>query len=113
MIASACPWIIRVGHLTFSISFKFSNLSLTNRLGSVPSIVLTAAFSEVYGERRMSEEMLGYSTASAQLGPDPIDLPIKIMSLALYRNYFVRNCMIRCEFVRIVSAFADSVLYTP
>ena len=80
MIVSACPWIIRVGARTLSISFRFSNLSLTNRLGNVPSIVLTHAFSDVYGESRISEEMLGYSTASAQHGPDPIDLPIRIIS---------------------------------
>ena len=83
--------MIRVGHLTFSIIFKFSKRSLTKRLGKDPSIVLTAALNEVYGESRIRAATLGYSTASAQHGPEPIDLPIKIMSFALYLSFLIRN----------------------
>jgi len=88
---SACPWMIKVGQRTFLITSMFSNRSLTSILTSDPSSVLTAYLRDEYGESRISAYMLGLSAAKAQVGPEPMDLPIKIISFISYFSFRIKN----------------------
>ena len=113
IIVSAWPWMISVGHFTFFITSIFSKRSRTSRLAKVPRNVLTAYFKEVYGESRINAYMLGYSAANAQAGPEPIDLPINMISLYSYFKYLTRNYITSSAFNWMVSASEHSVLYIP
>ena len=105
---SAYPWMINVGQRTFLITSIFSNRSLTSMLTSDPSSVLTACFSDEYGDNKISAYMPGLSAASAQVGPDPIDLPIRMMSLKSYLSYLTKNWTTSSESSLIASASGDS-----
>jgi len=77
-------------------------------LTSDPSSVLTACFSDEYGDNKISAYMPGLSAASAQVGPDPIDLPIRMMSLKSYLSYLTKNWTTSSESSLIASASGDS-----
>ena len=84
------PWIISVGQDTCSIVDKLSKRSLTRREGKEPRRDFTAFLREVKGEMRTRAGLSGYLEARVQAGPDPIDLPIRIMSLSLYFSTLTR-----------------------
>lgn len=107
---SAYPWIIKVGQRTLLMTSMFSNLSRTSMLAREPSNVRTACFKEEYGEIRIRAWMPGLSAASAQVGPDPIDRPIRIMSFKSYLSCRVKNYSTSSESSLIVSASGDSDL---
>lgn len=75
------PWTISVGQVTFLIASMFWNLSLTSIDGSDPNKDHTASFNEVYGESKIKADGLDIDERK-QAGPDPIDLPNKIISFA-------------------------------
>ena len=55
------------------------NLSLTINEGIEPRRLFTASFNDVYGESNIRHAGLQLE-AKKQAGPDPIDLPKRIMS---------------------------------
>jgi len=66
--------------MTFLMISEFLNLSFTRREGNDPRRLLTASLRLVYGDK--SRRALGLEMeAKWHAGPEPIDLPNKMISL--------------------------------